>query len=101
MPDDRYALVNPDGDVVNVVRWDGGEGWAPPEGLQPILVEEDAQAEPGGTYIDEKFEPAPVVEVPTVDDVRERLLKFRAIRQPTAEQLGDALEDVLTFLGIV
>lgn len=101
MPDDRYALVDADGQVVNLVVWDGGEGWAAPEGLQPVLVGEGAQAELGGTYVDEKFERAPVVEPPTVDDVRERLLQFRAIRQPTAEQLGDALEDVLTFLGIV
>jgi hypothetical protein len=29
---DRYAVLNPQGKVINVIAWDGEAKWAPPEG---------------------------------------------------------------------
>ncbi|MGE5501867.1 MAG: hypothetical protein ACM3W4_08065 [Ignavibacteriales bacterium] len=37
---DRYALVDGDGLVVNVVEWDGVSDWSPPEGLTCMEADE-------------------------------------------------------------
>lgn len=33
---DRYAVVDADGKVVNVVLWDGQSDWVPPEGSEAV-----------------------------------------------------------------
>lgn len=45
MMSNRYALVQADGLVANVVEWDGVEPWTPPEDLTP--VEATAEVCPG------------------------------------------------------
>lgn len=57
----RYALVDSSGVVDNVVMWDGGEDWAPPQGF--TTVQSDIAAI-GWTYANGTFsapEPQPVV----------------------------------------
>lgn len=44
----RYAVVDPEGNVVNVVLWDGKSKWSPPEGHSIIQHE---QAGPGGRFV--------------------------------------------------
>lgn len=39
MMNNRYALVDTDGLVVNVVEWDGQVEWSPPEGLTAVATE--------------------------------------------------------------
>ena len=45
----RYALVDKDGKIVNVVCWDGQTDWQPPEGLTAIR-DKAGEAEPEGTF---------------------------------------------------
>lgn len=45
----RYAVVDGDGLVTNVVEWDGETEYDPGEGLELVEVEEDAIANPGVT----------------------------------------------------
>jgi len=53
----RYALVDASGVVENVVMWDGGEDWAPPQGF--TAVQSDTAAI-GSSYVNGVFsEPAP------------------------------------------
>ncbi len=33
-----YAVIDQNNVVVNVVEWDGGQGWAPPQGQRAILA---------------------------------------------------------------
>lgn len=45
----RYAMVDANGDVVNVVVWNGDETtWKPPAGVTMVLAEEES--EPGGKF---------------------------------------------------
>ncbi len=37
---DRYAVINKDGRVVNVIAWDGKTNWKPPEGHRVEANEE-------------------------------------------------------------
>lgn len=37
---DRYALVDADGLVVNVIEWDGVSDWSPPESLTCLEADE-------------------------------------------------------------
>jgi hypothetical protein len=41
MMTDRYALVGEDGQVENVVLWDGQTPWEPPAGQTPVQVERE------------------------------------------------------------
>lgn len=73
----RYALVNNDGLVINIVLWDGvvydpdesPQGWTPPEDLTPVLVDETVEL---GDVLDDdaeivvKSEPVPVE--PTIEE---------------------------------
>lgn len=91
----RYALVDKDGLVVNVVLWDGtpsippvvdeatGEvteaarGWDPPEGLTAVRLDDEHPAGPGDTIdtatteVVARVEPAPL-------DVEARLAALEA-----------------------
>jgi hypothetical protein len=82
----RFAVVDGDGLVVNVVVWDGSNGWQPPEGVTAVLLDgagvvppvaERARGEadrglsdaaiarlpahvsPGGRYVDGVYIPPP------------------------------------------
>ncbi|MCD4498542.1 hypothetical protein [Chromobacterium vaccinii] len=50
----RYMLIDQNSNVVNVVMWDGGDGWQPPSGLQAIPSD---NAGPGWTYKNGTFTP--------------------------------------------
>ena len=47
----RYALVDADGLVINVVEWDGAADWASPPDLTP--VEADPSVSKGWLRVDE------------------------------------------------
>ena len=49
----RYAVVDNEGNILNVAEWDGETSWAPVEGDAVELNE----AEIGGTYIDNVYTP--------------------------------------------
>lgn len=56
----RYALVDADGRVANLVVWDGNESaWAPPAGITAVPA--DTNAEVGGSYAGGVFRPAATV----------------------------------------
>jgi hypothetical protein len=48
----NYAIVDQNGNIINIVLWDGELGWCPPEGC--IAVQSDI-AMVGGTYLDSVF----------------------------------------------
>lgn len=60
MPVARYALVDADGLVDNLVLWDGvaydeetnPSGWQPPEGFTPVLLADDVVV-----HIGERLDP--------------------------------------------
>lgn len=55
----RHAVIDSEGNVVNVVLWDGASMWRPPEGHTLVEVEE-TPCGPGWTYADGVFtEPPP------------------------------------------
>lgn len=53
-----YAVVE-DGEVVNVVAWDGVTPWEPPEGSQVVSIPSDVNAGIGWAYIDGVFAAPP------------------------------------------
>lgn len=60
----RYAVTDADGNIENVVVWDGSTPWEPGEGKTKVEVPEGVPAEPGGKYRKgkpdgEKWERAP------------------------------------------
>lgn len=49
----RWAIVDGDGAVVNVVLWDGDtDTWQPPEGTTPYELADDAAVQPGDRWED-------------------------------------------------
>jgi hypothetical protein len=46
----RYALVDVDGLVVNVIVWDGETDYIPDDGLTAVPVPDDVVAGPGWTF---------------------------------------------------
>jgi len=61
----NYAVVDSNGNVINICAWDGVSLWSPPEGTTAVLCDDEPNAEIGGTYINGVFARA-VVEVPVV-----------------------------------
>lgn len=45
----RYALINSENIVDNIVLWDGGDSWQPPENMTCLNVE-GIQCDIGSTY---------------------------------------------------
>lgn len=39
----RYAVLNADRTVVNIIEWDGSADWAPPEGHSVILADDETR----------------------------------------------------------
>ncbi len=77
--DDRYALLDADGNVTNVILWDGKTEWEPPEGHTTRRLNargKDARVAPGwrldgGTWAEpDRPEPA---EPAITDDEQRRL----------------------------
>src|SRR5262245_31591070 len=59
----RFAMVDADGNVTDVLEWDGNTdpvtgGWQPPDGMT-MIEDPDGLASPGGSYVDGEFKPAP------------------------------------------
>lgn len=66
MEAENYAVVDDDGNIVNVIIWDGVSQWSPPEGCTAVRCGENLCAI-GGTYKDGKFTSPPAPELPDVD----------------------------------
>lgn len=63
----RYALVDADSNVINVVEWDGERPFTPPEGQQLIAdTDPDHPALIGGRYKDGAFTLPPDMVPPDV-----------------------------------
>jgi len=58
-----YAVINIDGKITNVVLWDGGSEWNPPDGSTAIKIN-GSGAGIGWTYSEGFFTPPPTPEVP-------------------------------------
>lgn len=67
----RYALVD-GGAVVNIVVWDGGDGWAPPAGTEAVAC--GAEVAIGWTWDGAAFA-APPVPPPTLQQRKAALLR--------------------------
>lgn len=52
----RYAIVDQNGNVINVCNWDGQSYWLPPDGC--VAIESDI-AQIGGTYVNGAFSSPP------------------------------------------
>lgn len=71
----RTALVNADGDVVNVIVIDPATDWEPPEGHRPYQLEPDSLVGPGWVLEGDTFtpppapDPVPAVVLPTIIDL--------------------------------
>lgn len=66
MKAEDYALIDGDGNIVNVIVWDGVTEWEPPEGTQAVRCG-DNLCRIGGTYKDGVFAAPPEPEVPKED----------------------------------
>lgn len=50
----RYAVIDANGNIINVTLWDGVSEWSPPDGC--YVVQSDTMLI-GGTYIDGIYTP--------------------------------------------
>jgi len=57
-----YALIE-DGIVLNVILWDGKDGWVPPEGTSAVELTADSPVGIGWTHENDTFS-APVTTQP-------------------------------------
>lgn len=87
---DKYAIVNGES-VVNVCLWDGITPWEPPPGTQVVLLQPGDHAEPGGSYIDGVFIPAPRPEAPPEGEDQEELLAVVTNALLTVPEVQQAL----------
>lgn len=46
----KYAVTDKDGNIVNVIEWDGESEYNPGQDLELVEVPEKAPAEPGGKF---------------------------------------------------
>ena len=72
----RYALINNQNIVDNIVMWDGGDSWQPPENMTCINVE-SIECSIGWVYDGSVFTAPEIVVVtpePTPEPTREELL---------------------------
>jgi len=63
----NYAIIE-DGIVVNIVVWDGGTTWSPPDGQTAIAIEDGVEVGIGYSVVDGKFV-APIVAAPTHEEL--------------------------------
>lgn len=80
----RYVLVNTKTNVVeNIIEWDGGLDWSPPNGFIAVNVD-NVNAHIGYTYVNSAFEapklpaPAPAPAAPTVAELSSQLTALQA-----------------------
>jgi hypothetical protein len=52
----NYAIIK-DGAVINLVIWDGGDGWSPPEGTMAVEIPDGTFVDTGYGYLDGAFSP--------------------------------------------
>ena len=70
----KYALINNQNIVDNIVIWDGGDSWQPPQTMTCINVE-NIECRIGWVYDGSVFTaPEPVVIAPTPEPTKEELL---------------------------
>lgn len=50
----NYAIIQ-SGKVMNIVIWDGGDGWSPPDGSTAVQLPEGAPVDIGWSYDGTKF----------------------------------------------
>ena len=99
-----YAIiVTATGEVVNLCEWDGVTSWAPPEGHEARLADDDAQM--GGTWDGSKFIRA-VIPTPSRLDVL--MSEGPATQVPNADDDGlvdrpaeDIAADKAELLGLL
>ena len=66
----RYAIINSNGLVDNIILWDEASQWSPPEGMTMVKVEE-VRCDIGWKYENEVFtDPTPPPE-PATDPIAE------------------------------
>lgn len=84
MTDKKYAVLNTDSTVVNLVLWDGDtENWEPPTGCTAVVVPADSQVSIGYLFADGAFvappaPPAPPPAVPASVTMRQTRLALLA-----------------------
>lgn len=72
----KYALINNQNIVDNIILWDGETAWNPPSGLQPLNVE-NIECDIGWVYDGSVFTAPEVVVVtpePVLEPTKEELL---------------------------
>jgi hypothetical protein len=63
----RYAIIDSNGLVDNIILWDEAAQWSPPEGMTMVKVE-DILCSIGWKYENEVFtDPTPPTETPVTD----------------------------------
>jgi hypothetical protein len=80
----NYAVVDSNGNVINICVWDGVSLWSPPEGTTAVLCDDEPNAESGGTYINGVFARA-VVDVPVAEPDPTLEEKIAALQAQLAE----------------
>ena len=100
----NYALIE-NGVVTNIVVWDGGDSWTPPNNIVAVLLADDVVAHIGLGYEDGVFEqpPAPEVSPPTAAETyaantatRDQLLRDASVALAPlqmAVSLGEATDE--------
>lgn len=68
MEAEDYAVIDGDGNIVNVIVWDGVTEWEPPEGTQAVRCGEN-RCSIGGRYEDGVFYDLSRPEAPPIDYV--------------------------------
>ncbi|EKM5742890.1 tail fiber assembly protein [Enterobacter kobei] len=77
----RYAVVDGNGNIINVILWDGANDYRPRAGT--VLVPDDGTADIGGRFIDGVFIPAPE---PPVDYLAEALEQREVLLHRVADK---------------
>ena len=82
----RYAVVDDDGLVLNVLVWDGATSWSPPTGTVAVPVGDEVEI---GGILDSRtkeFTPGPIIEIP-IDPARRADRRVEALLE-TLESNG-------------
>jgi hypothetical protein len=69
----KYALINNQNIVDNIVLWDGGDSWQPPQTMTCINVE-NIECDLGWVYDGSAFTAPETVVTPTPEPAKEELI---------------------------
>jgi hypothetical protein len=69
----KYALINNQNIVDNIVLWDGGDSWQPPQTMTCINVE-NIECDLGWVYDGSAFTAPEAVVTPTPEPAKEELI---------------------------